>query len=202
MKVLVACEFSGIVRDAFIRKGHDAMSCDLLDCEREGPHYKGDVRDVIGGGFDLMIAHPTCTTLTNAGVRWLHQPSSKGSVEQRWNDMRDAAEFYLMLRNAPIEKRALENPIMHRYARELLGSMRRQIVQPWWFGDKAFKATGLELHGLPDLIPTNKLTPPKSGTAEHRAWSEVHMASPGPDRWKNRSRTYLGIAEAMASQWG
>lgn len=202
MKVLVACEFSGIVRDAFIRRGHDAMSCDLLDCEREGPHYKGDVRDVIGGGWDLMVAHAPCTTLTNAGVRWLHQPSSKGTVEQRWVDMRDAAEFYLMLRNAPIEKRALENPIMHCYARELLGSVRRQIVQPWWFGDKAFKATGFELHGLPDLIPTNKLTPPQSGTDEHKAWSAVHRASPGPDRWKDRSRTYQGIADAMASQWG
>ena len=178
------------------------MSCDLLDCEREGPHYKGDVRDVIGGGWDLMVAHAPCTTLTNAGVRWLHQPSSKGTVEQRWVDMRDAAEFYLMLRNAPIEKRALENPIMHCYARELLGSVRRQIVQPWWFGDKAFKATGFELHGLPDLIPTNKLTPPQSGTDEHKAWSAVHRASPGPDRWKDRSRTYQGIADAMASQWG
>ena len=96
--------------------------------------------------------------------------------------MRDAAEFYLMLRNAPIEKLALENPIMHCYARELLGSVRRQIVQPWWFGDKAFKATGFELRGLPYLIPTNKLTPPQSGTDEHKAWSAVHRASPGPDR--------------------
>lgn len=149
-----------------------------------------------------MVAHAPCTTLTNAGVRWLHQPSSKSTVEQRWVDMRDAAEFYLMLRNAPIEKRALENPIMHCYARELLGSVRRQIVQPWWFGDKAFKATGFELHGLPDLIPTNKLTPPQSGTDEHKAWSAVHRASPRPDRWKDRSRTYQGIADAMASQWG
>lgn len=202
MKVLVACEYSGRVRDAFIAAGHDAMSCDLLPTESPGPHYQGDIRDVLYSGWHLMVAHPPCTTLTNAGVRWLYQPSSKGTAEQRWADMREAAEFYLLLRNAPIQMKAIENPVMHCHARELVGSVRRQIVQPWWFGDPAFKATGLELHGLPDLVPTNKLTPPKSGTDEHKAWSAIHRASPGPNRWKDRSRTFQGIAAAMAAQWG
>lgn len=202
MRVLVACEYSGRVRDAFIKRGHDAMSCDFLPTDVEGPHYQGDVRDVLHDGWDLMIAHPDCTRLTNAGVRWLKEPSRKTTVAQAWIDLFLGAEFYKLLRDAPIAKKAIENPIMHCYARELIIPGKRQVVQPWWFGDKAFKATGLELIGLPDLIPTNKLTPPKKGTDEHKEWSFIHRASPGKDRWKLRSTTFFGIAEAMADQWG
>jgi hypothetical protein len=119
-----------------------------------------------------------------------------------WKELEEAAEFYKALRDLPIPKKAIENPIMHRYAKELILMGKRQIVQPWWFGEPAFKATGLELIGLPELKPTNKLIPPKPGTAEHKEWSKVHRASPGPDRWKERSRTFAGIAKAMAEQWG
>lgn len=196
MRVLVACEFSGIVRDAFIAKGHDAISCDLLPTERPGPHYQGDVLDVINNEFfDLLIAHPTCTRLANSGVRWLHE-------RNLWDELTKAAEFYIALRNAKIEKKCIENPVIHKYARKLLGNFPRQVVQPWWFGEKTFKATGLELHNLPELIPTNKLTPPKPGTDEHKRWSWVHRCPPGPDRWKKRSVTSQAVANAMADQWG
>lgn len=202
MKVLIACEYSGRVRDAFLRRGHDAMSCDLLETEVPGPHYRGDVRDVLYEGWDLLIAHPPCTRLTNSGVRWLKVPPPGKTLEQMWAELEEGAAFYKLLRDAPIPSKGIENPIMHRYARERINIGFRQVVQPWWFGEPAFKATGLELIGLDPLVPTNKLTPPKKGTPEHRAWSKVHFASPGPDRWKERSRTYAGIAEAMADQWG
>lgn len=202
MRVLIACEYSGRVRDAFTRAGHLAMSCDMLDTEAPGAHYKGDIRDVLYDGWDLMIAHPPCTRLTNSGVRWLKVPPPGRTLDEMWSDLEAAAEFYKLLRDAPIPRKAIENPIMHCYARERIEIGFRQVVQPWWFGEEAFKATGLELIGLPPLTPTNKLTPPKTGTPEHKAWSKVHLASPGPDRWKDRSRTYEGIAQAMADQWG
>lgn len=202
MRVLVACEYSGRVRDAFTRAGHLAMSCDMLDSEAPGAHYKGDIRDVLYDGWDLMVAHPPCTRLTNSGVRWLKVPPPGKTLEEMWADLEGAAEFYKLLRDAPIPRKAIENPIMHCYARERIQIGFRQVVQPWWFGEEAFKATGLELIGLPPLEATNKLTPPKAGTPEHKAWSKVHLASPGPDRWKDRSRTYDGIARAMADQWG
>jgi hypothetical protein len=202
MRVLVACEYSGRVRDAFTRAGHLAMSCDMLSTEAPGAHYVGDIRDVLYDGWDLMIAHPPCTRLTNSGVRWLKVPPPGKTLDEMWADLDAAAEFYKLLRDAPIPRKAIENPIMHCYARERIKIGFRQVVQPWWFGEEAFKATGLELIGLPPLTPTNKLTPPKAGTPEHKAWSKVHLASPGPDRWKARSRTYEGIAQAMASQWG
>lgn len=196
MIVLVACEYSGRVRDAFIHAGHDAISCDLLPSDsNSGPHYQGDVFDIINDGFDLMIAHPPCTRLANSGVRWIAE-------RNLWNEMREAAEFYIKLRNAPIAKKCIENPIMHKYAKELLGNTPRQVVQPWWFGEEMFKATGYELHGLPDLKPSNKLTPPKPGTEEHKAWSWVHRCPPSADRWKIRSTTPQGISQAMAEQWG
>ena len=196
MRVLIACEYSGRVRDAFIRAGHDAISCDLLPSDSDfGPHYQGDAFDIINDGFDLMIAHPPCTRLANSGVRWLHE-------RNLWEEMEDAAEFYLKLRNAPINKKCIENPIMHKYARELLGDTPRQVVQPWWFGEETFKATGYELHGLPELTPSNKLIPPKPGTNEHKSWSWVHRCPPSADRWKIRSTTPQGITDAMAEQWG
>lgn len=202
MKVLVACEYTGRVRDAFLRKGHDAMSCDLRDTESPGPHHKGDVLGILDWGWDLMIAHPVCTRLTNAGVRWLHVPPKGKTLEQIWEEFEQGCQFYLALQSAPIPKKCLENPVMHKYARERIGIGRRQTVQPWWFGDKAFKATGLELIGLPDLVPTDKLDPPAPGTDEHKAWSWIHRMPPGPDREKLRSATFPGIANAMADQWG
>jgi len=202
VRVLVACEYSGRVRDAFIKRGHDAMSCDLLQTDVPGPHYQGDVRDVLNDGWDLMIAHPDCTRLTNAGVRWLHVPPPDKTLVEMWQGLFQGAAFYNLLRSAKIKRIAIENPVMHKHARDLIKPIARQIVQPWWFGEKAFKATGFELIGLPQLIPTNKLTPPKPGTQEHKEWSFIHRASPGPDRWKLRSTTFQGIADAMAEQWG
>ena len=136
MRVLVACEYSGRVRDAFIAAGHDAMSCDLLPTEAPGPHHQGDICDIIDNGWDLMIAHPPCTRLTNAGVRWLHIPPPGRTLAEMWVDLEKAAEFYKFLRDAKIAKKAIENPIMHRYARERINPGVRQIVQPWWFGER------------------------------------------------------------------
>jgi len=204
MKVLIACEFSGTVRDAFRRKGHDAWSCDLLPCEADPTyHIQGNVLDILDDGWDQMIAHPPCTRLTNSGVRWLKAAPSGKTLDQMWEELEEACEFYKALRDAKIPRKAIENPIMHKYARSRIASPeKRQIVQPWWFGEKAFKATGFELHGLPELAPTNKLAPPKLGTEEHKKWSKIHRASPGPNRWKDRSRTFPLVAEAMAEQWG
>jgi len=201
VRILVACEFSGIVRDAFLAKGHDVLSCDLLDTERPGPHYKGDVRDVLFDSWDMLIAHPPCTRLANSGVRWLSDPPKGKTLEQMWDDFYSGVEFYKLFQQSFILKKAIENPIMHCYAKEQL-KILRTVVQPWWFGEKAFKATGFELVGLPPLKPTNKLIPPRPGTREHLEWSRVWMESPGKDRWKNRSRTYEKVAEAMAQQWG
>jgi hypothetical protein len=202
MKILIACEASGRVRDAFLAKGHDAMSCDLKPTERPGPHRQGDVREILNDGWDMMIAHPVCKRLANSGVRWLHKPPKGKTVEQMWEDLRAGAEFYKLLRDADIKKKCIENPIMHKYAKEIIRPGYRQVVQPWWFGEEVFKATGFELINLPDLAATNKLTPPKSGTEEHKAWSAIHRESPGPNREANRSRTFQGVADAMAEQWG
>jgi hypothetical protein len=225
MRVLVACEYSGRTREAFRTRGHDVISCDLLPAEDGSPHHiVGDVFDVIAkvGSFDLMIAHPPCTYLANSGVRWLydnvpcyssHESTVKDDVrvernEARWSNMRDAARFFAALLLAPIPKIAVENPVMHRHGREMIADligkdMVTHFVQPWWFGDEAFKATGFTLKGLPPLSkPVAALTPPKPGTPEHKAWSVIHNASPGPNRWKDRSRTFPGIAQAMAETWG
>lgn len=194
MRVLVACEYSGRVRDAFLAKGHDAVSCDLLPTEAPGPHIQGDVLEVLNDGWDMMIAHPPCTRLANSGVRWLIE-------RDLWDELDEACKFYDAIRNAPIKKKCIENPVMHKHARERLGLIKRQVVQPWWFGEPMFKATGYELIGLPDLVPTNKLNPPKPGTEEHKKWSWVHRCPPGADRWKIRSTTPKGIAAAFAEQW-
>lgn len=204
MRVLVACEFSGVVRRAFRSVGHDAWSCDLLPAEDGDKHHiVGDVLDVMRDGWDGMVAHPPCTRLANSGVRWLHVPPPGKTVEDMWYEFREGVEFYIAIRNAPIRYKAIENPVMHRYARDAIGHIERHIIQPWWFGEPCFKATGFELHGgWKPLVPTNMLTPPKPGTEEHKKWSWVHRASPGPDRWKERSRTLPGVAMAMATQWG
>lgn len=196
MKVLVACEYSGRVRDAFIALGHEAMSCDLLPTDSPGPHHQGDVFDIINDGWDLMIAHPPCTYLSNSGVCHLHKDAS------RWPKLFDGAAFFKRLLNAPIEKIAIENPIMHKYAKTLIGGVKQsQVVQPWMFGHMEQKATCLWLKGLPLLTETNNvkaemLLLPKSER------ERLHYLPPSPDRWKLRSTTYQGIADAMASQWG
>ena len=197
MRVLVACEYSGRVRDAFRNLGHDAMSCDLLPSDNDLPgcHYQGDVFDIINDGWDLMIAHPPCTRLANSGVRWLRE-------RDLWDDLVEAAKFYNKFQHCKIKMKCIENPVMHKYAKAMVGDIKRQVVQPWWFGEETFKATGYELTGLPDLVATNKLSPPKAGTDEHKKWSWIHRASPGPNRWKVRSTTPQGIADAMAEQWG
>ena len=181
MKVLVACEFSGIVRDAFIAAGHEAMSCDLLPSEKSGPHYQGDVRDVLGDGWDLMVAHPPCTDLAVSGARWFAEKRAEQA---------EALEFVRLLLDAPIPHIALENPV------SVISSRIRkpdQIIQPWQFGHGETKATCLWLKCLPKLTPTNIVDGREA---------RVHRMAPGPDRWRERSRTFPGIAAAMAAQWG
>lgn len=191
MRVLVACEFSGVVRDAFAARGHEAWSCDLLPTEKPSLfHYQGDVLSILGEGWDLMIAHPPCTHLAVSGARWF---------KDKQFDQARALDFVRTLMAAPIEMIAIENPI------SIISSRIRkpdQIIQPHQFGHPEFKATCLWLKGLPKLEPTNLLQPPERGTAIWQSWNRVHRAPPGADRWKERSRTYLGIAEAMAQQWG
>jgi hypothetical protein len=181
MKVLVACEYSGRVRDAFIRGGHEAMSCDLLPTDVPGPHYQGDVLDILNDGWDLMICHPPCTHLAVSGSRWF-----KNKIKEQ----ADALDFVRLLLNAPIEKIALENPI------SVISSKVRkpdQIIQPWQFGHGETKATCLWLKNLPKLMPTNIVDGREA---------RIHKMPPSPDRWKLRSTTYQGIADAMAQQWG
>lgn len=189
-RVLVACEFSGIVRDAFTARGHEAWSVDLLPTERPGLHWEGDVRTVLVEGWDLMIAHPPCTYLANSGVRWLYGGKGTERDPDRWALMEEAAAFFRELLDAPIPRIAVENPIMHRHA-----GIRRpdQLIQPWQFGHGETKATGLWLKNLPPLVPTN-IVPERV--------QRVHLMPPGPERWRERSRTYEGIAAAMAAQWG
>lgn len=186
MKVLIACEFSGTVRDAFMAQGHDAISCDLLPSESPGPHIQCDIMNVDLSKYDLMIAHPPCTYLCNSGVVWLHRDKS------RWDKMREAAKFFKYLLDAPVKHIAVENPIMHKYAVEIIGRRQDQVIQPWQFGHGETKATCLWLKNLPKLKPTN--------IVEGRE-QRLHKLPPSKDRWKLRSMTYKGIAEAMAKQW-
>jgi hypothetical protein len=183
MKVLVACEFSGRVRDAFTALGHDAVSCDLLPSETPGSHYQGDVRDILDWKWDLMIAHPPCTYLAVSGARWFSDPVRK--QEQEW-----AVEFFMELYSAPIPRIAIENPVGIMSTR-----FRKpdQYIHPWQFGHPETKKTGLWLYNLPLLQPTDIVDGREA---------RVHRMPPGPDRWKLRSMTYQGIANAMASQWG
>lgn len=181
MRVLVACEYSGIVRDAFLARGHDAMSCDLLPTEAPGPHYQGDVRDLLHDGWDLMIAHPPCTDLAVSGARWFSEKREQQAA---------ALEFVLMLALAPIPRIAIENPVSIISSRI---AKPTQTIQPWQFGHGECKRTCLWLIGLPKLEATHVVA-----GREQR----VHLMAPGPERWKERSRTFLGIAQAMADQWG
>lgn len=187
MKVLIACEYSGIVRDAFIAEGHDAISCDLLPTESPGPHVVGDVSALLSDPWDLVIAHPPCTFLANSGVRWLH------TRPYRWFDLWDGAEFFRLMLNANAKHIAVENPRPHKYAVRMIGRTYDQEVQPWQFGQGETKGVCLWLKNLPELLPTEVV----SGRE-----ARVHKMPPGPDRQKERSRFFPGIADAMAKQWG
>lgn len=183
MKVLIACEFSGIVRDAFLAKGHDAWSCDLLDTELSSSnHFKCDIKDLLKEipEWDLMIAHPPCTHLAVSGARWF---------KYKEKEQKEAIEFIKFLLNQPINKIALENPV------SIISTHIRQpdqIIQPWQFGHGETKSICLWLKNLPLLKPTNVVSGRKP---------RIHYESPGPERWKNRSRFYIGVADAMAKQW-
>lgn len=198
MKVLVACECSGRVREAFKANGHYALSCDLKPTEIPGNHYQGDIKDVLYDDWDLIIAHPPCDFLANSGVRWL----TNGDLEkrkQRWIDLGKAIKFFHLFYDHPFCKRiVVENPIPHKHAKLPRYS---QIIQPWLFGHKEMKPTCLWIKGVPKLKPTNIVGPPPKDKKERYKWQRVWAEPPGPERKTNRSRTYLGIAEAMADQW-
>jgi site-specific DNA-cytosine methylase len=181
MKVLVACQYSGAVRDAFRARGHDAMSCDLLPTDVPGAHYQGDVRDVLDDGWDLMVAHPPCTHLAVSGARWFKDKQAEQA---------EALAFVRLLLAAPVARIALENPV------SIISSRVRkpdQVIQPWQFGHGETKATCLWLKNLPLLTPTDIVDGREA---------RVHRMAPSPTRWKERSKTYAGIAAAMADQWG
>lgn len=190
MKVLVACEYSGTVRDAFIAEGHDAISCDLLPTDVPGPHYQGDVTDILGEGWDLMVAHPPCTHLSVSGSRHFAAKRADGRQQA-------AIDFFMKLANADIPKICIENPVCIMSS---VWMQPTQTIQPWMFGHTEQKATCLWLKALPPLVATNDVYEemmllPK---AERE---RIHYMPPGPDRWKERSKTFAGIAQAMASQW-
>lgn len=195
MRVLVACEYSGRTRDAFLKRGHDAISCDFHEAEVPGPHYRGDVRDILYQDWDLIIAHPDCTYLTNAGVRWLHERP------ERWEHLDKACEFFNLFLDHPCKRVCVENPIPHKYAVERLRRNWDQSVQPWQFGEQTTKRTCYWLKGLPNLVETNNVYD-EMMSKPYAERAKVHYASPGPDRWKFRSRTPQGFADAMAEQWG
>lgn len=185
MKVLVACEYSGIVRDAFLKKGHDVISCDLLPTENPGPHYQGDIRDILYQEWDMIIAHPPCTRLANSGVRWLEE-------RNLWQELEEGCSFFKLFLDHPCKKIAIENPIPHKYALKKIGRKYDQIIQPWQFGHPETKAICLWLKNLPKLKPTNIV----SGRVPR-----VHFMG-GKDRAKNRSRFFSGVAEVMADTYG
>ena len=196
MKVLVACEFSGTVRDAFIRRGHDAMSCDLLPTESPGPHYQGDVLDIIEDGWDLMVAHPPCTYLASSGLHWNKRIPGREQLTH------EAMLFVFNLMGEgfvrhQIQRIALENPIGR-----ISSAYRKpdQIIQPWMFGHNESKATCLWLKGLLKLVPTN-IVGNKGDIRDNQTPSGQNKLGPSPDRWKLRSITYRGIADAMADQY-
>ena len=196
-KVLVACEFSGIVRNAFLARGFDAWSCDLLRAEDgSNRHITGDVRDILHDGWDMLIvAHPPCTRLCNSGVRWLHKPPASRTLAEMWSELDEGAELFSEMWNAPIPHVCVENPVMHKHAKARIRNYQEftQSIQPWQFGHPETKRTCLWLRQLPDLQPTN--------IVEGRE-PRVHHASPGPNRWRERSRFFTGVAKAMADQWG
>ncbi|WP_435167888.1 hypothetical protein [Falsirhodobacter sp. 1013] len=207
MRILIGCETSGTMRRAFAARGHEVWSCDLLPADDGSNHHiMGDVRDHLNDGWDmLVVAHPPCTRLCNTGVRWLSAPPRGRTLKEMWAELAEAADLFAACWRAPVPRIAVENPVMHKHAKALMPAdlPRPQIVQPWWFGEPYFKATGFYLRGLPQRAPTNRLTPPRKAedSVRHAAWSKIHRASPGPDRWKLRSATFPGVAAACAEQW-
>ena len=198
MKVLVACEYSATVRDAFRANGHDAWSCDLLPTDGDPQwHIQGDALVMAHGhDWDLMIAHPPCTYMTNAGVTWLHKDPT------RWEKLDEGAAFFKALWDAPIKRIAIENPVMHKYAKERIGGMQQtQTIQPYQFGHLEQKATCLWLKGLMPLRPTTDLKAETKALPDNQR-QRLHYLPPSADRWKLRSTTFKGIASAMADQWG
>ena len=197
MRVLVACEFSGTVRNAFAARGHDAWSCDLLPSEDgSNRHIVGDARTILAEGWDLlMVAHPPCTRLCNSGVRWLTKPPPGRTLDEMWRELEGAAELFSAFWNAPIERVCIENPVMHRHAKARIRNFEphRQSVQPWQFGHGETKRTCFWLRNLPPLQATN--------IVEGRE-QRVFRMPPGENRWRERSRFFPGIAAAMADQWG
>lgn len=205
--VLIGCEISGTVRDAFLARGFDAWSNDVQPDERgSNRHIRGDIRDQLGDPRWklIIIAHPPCTRLCNSGVRWLTKAPPGRTRAEMWAELDEGAALFSDLWNAPAPHVAIENPVMHGHAKARIVNFRRasQTVQPWWFGDPQFKATGWYLRDLPTLEATRRLTPPAKGTPEHKAWSRVHRMPPGPDRARERSRFFPGMAAAAADQWG
>lgn len=205
IKVLVACECSGVVRDAFLALGHDAWSCDIKQDEKgSSRHIRDDARKALSlDRWDLLVAHPPCTRLCNSGVRWLHTPPEGKTKEEMMAELEEGAALFSDMLNADVPRVAVENPVMHKHAKVRIRGFfpHTQSVQPWHFGtdptgpDNEKKRTCLWLRGLPKLIPTGTL----DGSS---ARSSVHRASPGPDRATERSRFFPGMARAMATQWG
>ncbi len=204
LRILIGCECSGVVRRAFTAYGHDVWSVDLKPAEDgSNRHIVGDIRDYLNDGWDLLaVMHPPCTRLTNSGVRWLTTPPPGRTREEMWQELEEGAALFSDCWNAPIRRKVLENPVMHKHAKARIRNYRpfTQSVQPWQFGtdpngpDNVKKRTCLWLEGLPALVPTGTL----DGTT---ARDEIHKASPGPDRAARRSRFFLGLAAAMAAQW-
>ena len=210
-RLLIVGECSGRIRQAMRKRGIDARSCDLKAAE-DGEaefHYRGDIFHLLPKTpwmwqLHGLIAHPVCKYLTNAGSKHLYRGMKKenGIDPERWANMEAGAEQYLAMKSINAKRKAIENPIMHMHAARIIGKRADQFVQPWWFGDPFFKATGWDLDGFPKLQPTNKLVPPKPGTEEHKRWSKVFRMAPGPEREADRSRTEPGHAEAIGEQWG
>lgn len=199
MRGLIGCEKSGVVRRAFLERGYDVWSCDLERAEDgSNRHIVGDVRDHLNDGYDfLFIAHPPCTRLCNSGVRWLHVPPPGRTLDDMQAELRDGADLFSDCWNAPVDMIAIENPVMHRHAKALIRNFEphAQSVQPWQFGDPETKRTCFWLKGLPPLVPTHREKPENVAA---RVW----RMPPGPDRARERSRFFPGIAAAMADQWG
>ena len=206
MKILIGCETSGTVRNAFLDKGHDVWSCDILPADDQtNRHIQDDVRNVLRmEAWDLlMVAHPPCTRLCNSGVRWLHKAPPGKTVKEMWQELDEGAALFSDLWNADVPRIAIENPVMHKHAKARIQNFEpfAQSVQPYEFAesveaeDNVTKRTCLWLKNLPKLVKTGSLT-------RETARSDIHHASPGPDRWKVRSKFHKGLAEAMANQWG
>lgn len=210
MKVLIACETSGIVRDAFLERGHDAWSCDVLPAERpSNRHIVGDARPLLNPMWwdMLVVAHPPCTRLCKSGLRWLHTAPPGRTLAEMWAELADAADLFSAFWNAPIDRVAIENPDMHRHAQQRIKnfSPASQRVQPWQFGEPAFKTLALWLRGVPLLKPTDVLDPPKYGTKKAKSWEKIHRMTgfqPKEVRQRERARFFPGVAAAMADQWG